>query len=217
MFLRVWPHESRIFLSRTYSPALARNTYDAIIIGSGIGGLTTAAFLARFGRKVLILERHDVPGGFTHTFKRKGYEWDVGVHYVGQVNDPGNLMRQVLDYVSDGNLEWSPRGEVYDRVVIEGRSYDLLAGYEAQPKQMIGYFPQEAAAIRRYFGLIRDFPLSSGLFFGERSMPKWPSLIFGFFMRRNFLKRARRTTYEVLRELTDNETLIAVLCFRKTI
>lgn len=51
--------------------------YDTIIIGSGMGGLTTGAILAKEGKKVLILERHYTAGGFTHVFKRKGYEWDV--------------------------------------------------------------------------------------------------------------------------------------------
>ena len=55
--------------------------YDTIVIGSGIGGLTTAAFLAREGKKVLVLERHYTAGGFTHVSKRKGYEWDVGRVY----------------------------------------------------------------------------------------------------------------------------------------
>jgi len=51
--------------------------YDAIIIGSGIGSLSTAAILAKEGKKVLVLERHYTAGGFTHIFKRKGYEWGM--------------------------------------------------------------------------------------------------------------------------------------------
>ena len=48
-----------------------------------MGGMTAAAMLADLGRRVLVLEQHYVPGGFTHMFKRPGYEWDVGVHAVG--------------------------------------------------------------------------------------------------------------------------------------
>ena len=61
--------------------------YDVIVIGSGIGSLTTATLLAKSGKKVLILERHYTAVGFTHIFKRKNYEWDVGVHYIGEDND----------------------------------------------------------------------------------------------------------------------------------
>ena len=74
-------------------------SFDAIIIGSGIGGLGTAALLARHGMKALVLERHYVPGGLTHTFHRKGYEWDVGLHYLGKVHDPKAPLRRVFDYV----------------------------------------------------------------------------------------------------------------------
>ena len=51
---------------------------DAIVIGSGIGGLTTAAILAKANKKVLVLEQHDQAGGCCHTFTKKGFEFDVG-------------------------------------------------------------------------------------------------------------------------------------------
>ena len=60
--------------------------YDAIVIGSGIGSLTTAGLLARAaGARVLVLEQHTTPGGLTHSFRRLGATWDVGVHYVGDM------------------------------------------------------------------------------------------------------------------------------------
>jgi phytoene desaturase len=60
-----------------------RGSYDAIVVGSGIGGLTTAALLARAGRSVLVVERHDRPGGYAHSFRRAGYLFDSAVHMVG--------------------------------------------------------------------------------------------------------------------------------------
>jgi len=51
---------------------------DAIVIGSGIGGLCTAALLAKTGKKVLVLEQHGKAGGCCHTFSKKGFEFDTG-------------------------------------------------------------------------------------------------------------------------------------------
>ena len=64
-----------------------KDNYDVIIIGSGISGLTCGAFLSMEGKKVLILEKHFKIGGYTHTFKRQGFEWDVGIHYIGAVHN----------------------------------------------------------------------------------------------------------------------------------
>lgn len=51
---------------------------DAVVIGSGIGGLSAAALLSKAGKRVLVLEQHDQAGGCTHTFENKGFEFDVG-------------------------------------------------------------------------------------------------------------------------------------------
>ena len=61
------------------------DNYDVIMIGSGMGCLSAGSILAKEGKKVLILERHYTAGGYTHVFKRRGYEWDVGIHYIGEV------------------------------------------------------------------------------------------------------------------------------------
>ena len=83
----------RIGTSYKHHPGLADH-WDAIVIGSGIGGLSVAATIAKLAdKRVLVLERHYTAGGFTHTFRRPGYEWDVGVHYIGDVSDPRGSAR----------------------------------------------------------------------------------------------------------------------------
>ena len=72
-------------LKQSFNIKLVPDKPDAIVIGSGIGGLSTAAILAKTGRKVLVLEQHDQAGGCCHTFIDHGYEFDVGIHYIGQV------------------------------------------------------------------------------------------------------------------------------------
>ena len=75
-------------------------------------------------------------------------EWDVGVHYVGQVSIKNSTMRKAFDYVTNGNLQWDDMGEIYDQTIIEGDVYNFMKGKEPQIKQMIAYFPEEEAALK---------------------------------------------------------------------
>ena len=76
------------------------DTYDLIVIGSGMSGLATASLIAQFCKKrVLVLEAHFTLGGFLHSFKRKGYEWDPGFHYVGDMEE-GTQTRGCMDLVT---------------------------------------------------------------------------------------------------------------------
>ena len=88
---------------------------DVIVIGSGLGGLSSAAVLSKAGYKVVVLEQHDVIGGATHTFEDGGYEFDVGIHYLGGEMDSFlSPVRRLFAAVSDGQLEWSKCDRDYD-------------------------------------------------------------------------------------------------------
>lgn len=192
------------------NPQLA-DKYDAILIGSGIGSLTAAALLSKEGKKVLVLERHYTPGGFTHVFKRKGYEWDVGIHYIGEVQRPGAAIKRLFDYISDGNLKWADMGRVYDRIIIGEKHYDFVKGVENWKAQILAYFPEEGEAIDEYVNLVFAANKAMGKFYMDKALPKLVSGVIGGQMRKGYLKFADRTTYEVMRSLTDNEDLIKVL------
>lgn len=130
-------------------------SYDVIVIGSGIGGLTTAGLLARAaGKRVLVLERHTEPGGLTHTFRRDGASWDVGVHYIGQVG-PGSRARAYFDYLSGGELGWNRMPDAYDRFVYPGLDLSVSSDPDCYKRELVAAFPQEAKAIHRYFKDIR--------------------------------------------------------------
>lgn len=187
-------------------------SWDAIVVGSGIGGLTVAAMLAKLAHKrVLVLERHYTAGGFTHTFRRPGYEWDVGVHYIGEVSRPSSVMRRMFDFVTNGELEWADMGDIYDRIILDGRKYDFVKGRERFRETMHGYFPNEKRAIDRYLEKVESTVKKAGLYFAEKAVPSIVSSTVGGLMRRPLLKEARVTTREVLEGLTQNQELIGVL------
>jgi len=185
--------------------------YDVIVIGSGIGSLTTATLLARSGKKVLILERHYVAGGFTHIFKRKNYEWDVGIHYIGEVQRPNSAIKKMFDYITDGKLQWADMGEVYDRVIIGDKTYDFVKGVKNFKAKMKSYFPADADAIDQYVDCVFAANKAMRGFYINKTLPHWVSHFFGAFLTKKYLKFTDQTTYEVLSALTKNQELIKVL------
>ncbi len=185
--------------------------YDAILIGSGMGCLAAGACLSKEGKKVLLLERHYTAGGYTHVFKRRGYEWDVGIHYIGEVNKEQGVLRRMFDYITDRQLQWADMGEVYDRIVIGEKTYDFPKGVENWKNAMKGYFPGEEEAIDRYVELVFEVSKASRSYFAEKAMPGYLQKLTGNKMRKSYLKYASRSTLSVLQELTSNEELIKVL------
>lgn len=187
--------------------------YDALIIGSGISGLTCAAILAKEGQRVLVLEKHYTAGGFTHVFKRNGYEWDVGVHYIGGVGHPKAPLATLFHYLTDGQLQWADMGEVYDRIFFGEEQFAFHKGPQNFADQLKKQFPNPAdhRAIEQYLDLIKQAGEASSLYFAEKALPPLVARVAGGQMRKNYLRFASQTTREVLDELTDNAQLSGVL------
>lgn len=127
------------------------NQYDAIIIGSGIGGLTTAAILSKFNhKKVLILEQHFIPGGFTQEFKHNGFQWDIGVQAVTEIAK-GDVGRSIFDYITEGKLQWQKLPNPSDKLVYPDFTFEIYSNPPGYIFDLIRMFPQEKASIKRYF------------------------------------------------------------------
>ncbi|MFC1701653.1 phytoene desaturase family protein [Pseudomonadota bacterium] len=144
---------STIRIGRRYRANRLDGTYDAVVIGSGIGGLTTAALLSDMGWKVCVLEQHYTAGGYTHSYDRNGYEWDVGVHYIGDVGAKTRT-RMMFDYLSGGNLKWAAMDDEYDRFYVGDKTFCAKAGKQQFRDNLIKQFPAEEQAIDRYLGLL---------------------------------------------------------------
>jgi all-trans-retinol 13,14-reductase len=201
---------STLRIGQRYRPSRLKGPYDALVIGSGIGGLTTAALLSELGWRVAVLEQHYTAGGATHSYERAGYEWDVGVHYLGDMGTR-TTVRRLMDFLTQGKLDWAPMDAHYDRFFIGENVYDAVAGREAFRDNLVGYFPREAAAIDRYLALLSEVSRGMRTFALDRTLPPWAAAVAGPFLRRRLPASFERTTWEVLSELTDDPELIAVL------
>lgn len=125
--------------------------FDAIIVGSGPGGLTAAAYLATNGVRTLVLEQYDVAGGCTHAFRRKRqWEFDVGLHYVGDCERDGIIPRLLRGVGVEDCVDWlemDPDG--FDTLVFPDRTFRVPRGWERYRERLLETFPAEAIGIRK--------------------------------------------------------------------
>ena len=201
-----------MIVGQKYQSSAVDSRYDAIVIGSGLGGLTTAALMAKAGKKVLVLERHYTAGGFTHSFKRRGYEWDVGVHYIGEVHNPNSPLRRVFDTITDGNLQWAKMDEVYDKIIIKDTTYNFVAGAVNFRDELLKSFPSAGGQIDAYLTHIRAATKSMPAHFGQRYVPKALLPLVGGAMRRAANPYFSRTTKAVMADFIQDPKLASVLC-----
>ena len=158
-----------------------------------------------------MLEQHYTAGGYTHSYDRNGYEWDVGVHYIGDVGVKTRT-RMMFDYLSGGKLEWAPMADEYDRFYVGDKVFSAVAGKQAFRDNLLRQFPAETAAIDRYLELLGRVGKALTAYSFYKVLKPWQRLIAWPYMKLKIPSLLFRNTYDVLGELTRDQDLIAVLC-----
>ncbi|KAG8566537.1 hypothetical protein GDO81_013292 [Engystomops pustulosus] len=189
---------------------------DALIIGSGVGGLSAAVALAKAGKKVLVLEQHDQAGGSCHTFQEHGYEFDVGLHYVGQMHE-GGMFRVIMDQLTDGQLQWNRLGDQYDSVIIGHKVYKVYAGKHEFPDALKKQFPGEEEAIDKFVSLMKKVARHVPLLAALKIIPQFIAL---FILKTGLLHRLSPVFHltesrhqDVVEKLTSNKDLQTVFSY----
>ena len=155
--------------------------WHTIVIGSGIGGLAAAAALARQGKRVLLLEQHTAPGGQTQTFRRDGWVFATGVHYVSGVGPHAGAegqFRRLLEWLGDGSLKFAPCANPYDIVRLPGFEFGIAHPETAYQASLHARFPDESAAIDRWFQACREARKAGKTLMMSHNLPTW--LAWGF-------------------------------------
>ena len=182
--------------------------FDAIIIGGGLGGLTAGATLSRFGKKVLLLEQHYVPGGCATCFKRKSYVMEVGLHEMDGLHDY-DTKRQIFDFLEIwDHVEFQQVPELYriigkdiDMVVPHGKREYIHALGEA--------YPEDKRAVKRLVdmmeGTLREIPKLPSGWKALFMLPLFPLLF------PNTMRTSRQTIGEWLDKNIKSEALKLII------
>ncbi len=172
-FMSVIPKYKGERVYKHYGSEVHPQNWDSIVIGSGIGGMSCASALAHTGRRVLVLEQHYIPGGYTHSFARKGYQWDAGVHAIGEMK-PGKPPYKWLNWLSNGNIKMASLGNPYDRFWLpEGEKFAFPDTRKAFIAALKERFPEQAEKIEKYFSYVYAAANSSKAFFALKMAPEW--------------------------------------------
>ncbi len=139
-------------------------SYDAVIIGAGIGGLFCANLLAREGLRVLLIEQHYMAGGYCSTFRRKGFTFDASTHFYPLLGNPETLTGKLL--VDLGmQTRWVKMDPVDTFHFPDGSRFTVPADLDAYMRKVKAEFPHEVEALDRFFEAVREAYLSGLLYY----------------------------------------------------
>lgn len=131
--------------------------YDAVVIGAGNGGLVAAIRLLQGGAKVLLVEKHNIPGGFATSFRRGRFEFEASLHELNDFGpkDNGGDVRDLFDSLGvTDKIEWVPIPDAY-RVICKNEKLDALMpfGIKAYIDKMEKYVPGSRDSVTKFFTL----------------------------------------------------------------
>ncbi|MES9853296.1 MAG: NAD(P)/FAD-dependent oxidoreductase [Candidatus Thiodiazotropha sp. L084R] len=184
--------------------------YDVVIVGAGIGGLATGSLLAQQGRKVLVLDRHNKPGGYATNFERNGFTFDVSLHALNGAK-PGSPSYRCLEACGvAGRVAFIPQKSIY-RLVTDGEELLIKhGGVEHYKRFLTERFPDEGANLDKLFEEAgRMFKEVSDYLFSE--LPFWLKMAITPFRYPRLLRYDKATVDEFFSRFTKNEKLKEML------
>lgn len=187
---------------------------DVAIIGAGLGGLTSGAYLARAGLKVAVFDSHYVAGGCATMFSRgtaeRRYHFDIGLHYIGDCGPEGQIPRMLRGLDIDLQFEeMDPDG--FDTIVLPGLEFRIPASVARYRERLVEHFPSERRGIDRYVRLLGELEAFQALI-SRRKKPGALGFLGHVALKGRLLVRYQHATIgQFLDSCTDDPLLRGVL------
>jgi phytoene dehydrogenase-like protein len=132
-----------------------QGSYDAVVIGAGIGGLICANLLVRGGLSVLLIEQHYMVGGYCSVFRRKGYTFDAATHFYPLLGNPNTMTgKLLLDLgITTGWVKMDPVDQFH---FPDGTSFAVPADFDRYLARLKAEFPEEARTLDEFFAAVKE-------------------------------------------------------------
>lgn len=185
--------------------------YDCLFIGCGVSALTAAALYAHAGYSVCLLEAHDVPGGYAHTFEMNGFHFCAQVHYIWGCA-PG---QRIYEFLKKIGLEkeipfQSYNPESYDVISLpDGKRVGIPYGYDKLIENIESAYPGQGKAVKNFIGVIRKISQELSQFPAET--PRWWEYVTKAHRFMNLIRYRNKTLQQVLDECGVQKEAQAVL------
>ncbi|MEG1310998.1 MAG: NAD(P)/FAD-dependent oxidoreductase [Romboutsia sp.] len=180
--------------------------YDIIVIGSGLGGLTSASRLSNLGYKVGVFEQHFTPGGYATNFKRKGYNFDVSLHGIGGLEEGGNVYK-ILSACNIIDRITPIKSDISYSIYHNNELMSIPNNIDEYKTVLIKKFKTEEKNIEKLFKDLYRFDNGFKKFILQKDENFINKIHKDVLL---FIKWSSKTTYQVLRNYTRNEELIKV-------
>jgi phytoene dehydrogenase-like protein len=194
---------------------LAENEYDVAIVGSGIGGLSCGALLAKRGLKVLVLEQHYLAGGYCTSFPRKGHStFDAGVHEISGLGPKGPVRYLLRELAIENKLEFK---RVTSEYVFSGIRFQVPHDWKDFVNLLGTYFPAEKMNILAFFdemkGIYDDIYRDLDVRKGVIGPPETVEEMMKYPLTHRYLFRWLNKSYlEMLNKYFSDARLKEILC-----
>eukprot|EP01084_Bolivina_argentea_P136909 241138_1 len=206
--------KDRYHPSRTKLP----KNVDYIVIGSGIGGLSTAALLSRVGRRVLVLEQHDRLGGCLHQYS-KAYQFDTGIHYIGKPGKYGKMLAPItskpIQFVAMGNKQ---NGYCFDEYIL-GKNENMKtfrARANTRKQDLLKQFntEQDKKAIEEFYALAKDADKLMFFLMGSKLFSsKWVARLFVKYGKWKYPHLWNKSVADIRKTLFSHNHLLGMTIF----